>query len=109
MQAFQKIFVRTIDYIYGSFLINPRNQNGVELTIADDDPATTAVFGKINSVPDQYVGRVGLGYLLWPKHGLTLTLGGRVEGIPVYDLIGGSDGYRASGYAVSIEPGLAVS
>jgi len=29
MQAFQKIFDRTIAYISGSYLINPRNQNGV--------------------------------------------------------------------------------
>ena len=45
----------------------------------------------------------------WPKHGLSISLGGRVEGIPVHDLIGGSGGYRGAGYVVSIEPGFAWS
>ena len=35
-----------------------------------------------------------------------LSLGGRLEGIPVYDLIGGSSGFRRPGYIVSVEPGL---
>jgi hypothetical protein len=33
-------------------------------------------------------------------------LGGRVEGVPADDVIGGSIGFRRPGYAVSIEPGL---
>ena len=56
-----------------------------------------------------YVGRTGLSNSIWPKQGLSLSLGGRVEGIPVHDLVGGSDGYRGAGYVVSIEPGLAWS
>ncbi len=43
------------------------------------------------------------------KMGLSLTLGARVEGVPVEDLVGGSDGWRNAGYALSIEPGLTVS
>ena len=35
-----------------------------------------------------------------------LLLGGRIEGVPVFDAIGGSLGYRQPGYTVSIEPGL---
>jgi len=37
-----------------------------------------------------------------------VSLGGRVEGVPVRDLVGGSEGFRRPGYAVSIEPGVSV-
>src|SRR5262249_33709871 len=59
-----------------------------------------------NSVPDQYMTRFGFQYTIWPEGGLALSLGGRFEGVPVKDLIGGSDGFRVAGYAVSIEPGI---
>jgi len=70
---------------------------------------TLGKFGYIfNSVPDQYLGRAGIGYLIWPKWGLFVTLGTRLEGVPVEDLIGGSRGWRNAGYAFSIEPGLGM-
>lgn len=37
---------------------------------------------------------------------VTASIGGRVEGIPVYDLIGESGEFRRPGYIVSIEPGI---
>lgn len=59
-----------------------------------------------NSISDQYFGRVGLSQALWPSHGLGVSLGGRIEGVPVYDAIGDSLGYRQPGYTVSVEPGI---
>ena len=93
----------------GSCLISPREVNGVEMTIGDLPIPDAVNDGTITSVTDAHVGQVGLSYAIWPKQGLSLSLGGRVEGIPVHDLIGGSDGYRGAGYVVSIEPGLAWS
>lgn len=58
------------------------------------------------SIADSYLARGGFQYLLWPKHSLSLSLGGRIDGVPVHDVLGGSDGFRRPGYAVSIEPGL---
>ena len=42
-------------------------------------------------------------------HGLQAEteVGGRIEGVPVRDVIGGSDGFRRPGYAISVEPGVA--
>ena len=57
------------------------------------------------SCPDQYAARLGLFYNT-KIHGLSAYLGGRLEGVPAEDLIGGSRGYRRPGYAVSAEPGL---
>ena len=41
--------------------------------------------------------------------GLSLTLGSRLEGVPVEDFIGDSRGWRNAGYAFYIEPGLSIS
>ncbi|HEV8544343.1 MAG TPA: hypothetical protein VGR78_18290 [Verrucomicrobiae bacterium] len=46
-----------------------------------DDPGHT----KYNSIPDQYLGRAGLSYEIWPSQDLSLSLGGRVEGVPAHD------------------------
>ncbi|MEQ8472788.1 MAG: transporter [Marinoscillum sp.] len=57
------------------------------------------------SVPDQYAARLGAFYMT-SIHGLGLYAGGRVEGVPSSDLIGGDEGGRRPGYAVSVEPGI---
>ena len=41
-----------------------------------------------------------------PIQGLSAFAGGRIEGGPAKDLIGGSAGYRRPGYAISVEPGV---
>lgn len=57
------------------------------------------------SSPDQFAALLGVSYLT-PLKGLGTYFGGRVEGVPSSDLIGGSAGYRRPGYAVSVEPGV---
>ena len=57
------------------------------------------------AVPDQYLARLGFSYAT-PLQGFGLYLGGRIEGVPSEDLIGGSNAYRRPGYSISIEPGL---
>lgn len=56
------------------------------------------------SCPDQFAARIGVNYIL--DNGLGFYLGGRGEGVPATDAIGGSDGYRRPGYAISVEPGI---
>ncbi|MCV9385838.1 hypothetical protein [Reichenbachiella ulvae] len=60
------------------------------------------------SCPDQYAARLGAFYNS-PINGLSLYAGGRFEGVPAEDLIGGSAGYRRPGYALSVEPGVVLS
>ena len=38
--------------------------------------------------------------------GLSFSFGGRMEGVPVRDAFGSSNGFRRPGYVISIEPGL---
>ena len=89
-QGFQKIVKNTYAYMQASYLINPREK------------IPTTGF----SVPDSYLLRAGISYAIWPSKGLSLSLGGRMEGVPVTDWFGGSEGSRRPGYAVSIEPGI---
>ncbi len=59
------------------------------------------------SVPDTYSGRLGAAYLLPVLQGLVLSVGGRINGVTVKDVIGGGDLYwRRPGYEVYVEPGL---
>lgn len=57
------------------------------------------------SCPDQFAARIGA-YYNTKIQGVNTYLGGRIEGVPSEDLIGGSAGYRRPGYAVSVEPGV---
>ncbi|WP_044238786.1 transporter [Flexithrix dorotheae] len=57
------------------------------------------------SCPDQYALRLGTFYNT-KMEGLSAYLGGRLEGIPSSDLVGGSAGYRRPGYVLSVEPGI---
>ena len=77
------------------YLINPREKYTLETR------------GRVRdfSTPDQYAARLGILYMT-PIHGLSLYAGGRTEGIPSSDLIGGDEGFRRPGYVISVEPGL---
>ena len=108
--AFARVFKSTYAYASGTYLSNPREFNGVQTVIGDLPAFTGGDKGEaFNSVPDQFVTRVGLTTPVWPAAGLSGSLGVRWEGIPSHDLIGGSDGYRVPGYSVSIEPGISIS
>lgn len=87
------------------YMVNPREVNGVRTFRETLSP--TLANEAIMSVPDQYMARLGANYSLGGQlHGLSLLLGGRLEGIPVNDLVGGSLGFRRPGYIISAEPGV---
>ncbi len=52
------------------------------------------------------MARAGFNYNFNKIKGFGVALGARLEGIPVYDLIGGSGDFRRPGYIWSIEPAL---
>jgi hypothetical protein len=103
LQAYQQIYQNLFGYVQGSYLMAPKEQNDTQTVMGDLLPPGPATY---NSISDQYFGRGGFSYLVWPGGGVTLSLGGRIEGVPVYDAIGGSLGYRQPGYTVSVEPGI---
>ncbi len=94
-------------YGNGYYLINPREQNGTSTGRGAAPSASAITYGTSTmSVPDQFMARAGAN-LNFNKLGI--SLGGRVEGIPAKDLVGGSSGFRRPGYVVSIEPGVSYT
>ncbi|MGQ0763279.1 MAG: hypothetical protein ACT4OT_14870 [Acidobacteriota bacterium] len=110
--AFRKVNKRAFLYAQGTYLSNPREMNGTQPPAGDDPLFNLGDIGyMIDSVPDQYLIRGGVSYTVLQKEqtSLAVTFGPRAEGVPTHDLIGGSQGYRLPGYAISVEPGFTIS
>jgi hypothetical protein len=67
--------------------------------------------GQYWSVPDVYSARLGGAFAAWPDQGLSMSLAGRLDGIPVHDLVGGGDEstIKRSAYIVYADPGLSLT
>lgn len=104
LNAFYHFSRRISAYANFYYLANPREQNGVSTARGGvPTPASISYGSSVMSVPDQYMVRGGFNYGV---NGFTASLGARYESVPVYDLIGGSNGFRRPGYVLSVEPGL---
>jgi hypothetical protein len=101
-------------FAYGQafYLFNPQNVNGVKSPTARSDAGPRVNGVNIDngmSITDQYLFRAGFSYVLSKKHNLMVSLGGRMEGIPVEDLngnAGNEEGFRRPGYSIAIDPGI---
>ncbi len=111
LQAFKRLN-RFLLFASGSYLLNPRNKNDTpSLSVARLAPGATpsaSSFNKlVNSVPDQYLARVGTS--VGVGRGIAGSIAWRMEGMPRYDLIGRSDGFRRPGLEMFIEPGVSYT
>lgn len=102
VQAHKRIWWQSMAYFSGTWLFNPRNTNGVPTF-------RTRAGEEIMSVTDQYLFRGGVSRRVPGARNLVATFGGRIEGVPVRDALGKSDGFRRPGYAVSLDPGIMYS
>jgi len=92
-----------------SYLANPRDRNsttsiGYNISAAAAppiDPNGTSY----NSVPDQYLVRLG-GAFPMGRTGFVASLAWHAEGLPRYDLFGESHGFRRPGIEMFVEPGI---
>jgi hypothetical protein len=110
VQAFRQFRKATL-FASGTYLANPRDTNGTPSIIVGLGAASPALAQEgvlVNSVPDQYLVRLGAVTPLG-KTGFGASLAYRVEGLPRYDLIGDSHGWRRPGYEMFVEPGLVYS
>jgi hypothetical protein len=100
-QAYRRISERTVAYASGSYLANPKARSNVQ---------SAPNSGVYWSVPDVYSARMGGSFSVLPEQGLNMSLGGRVDGIPVHDLIGGGDDatLKRTSYVLFAEPGLSL-
>lgn len=70
----------------GFYLINPRTTNGTRTFRETLSPILSNE--AIMAVPDQFAARAGVFKSLF-VHGMGISLGGRIEGVPVRDLLAG--------------------
>ncbi len=109
ISAFRRIKRLTV-FGTGSYLINPKNTNDTPSILVNlgipglNLQAPNNINRLVNSVPDQYMARVG-GMTALGK-GFGAALAWRIEGLRRYDLIGRSDGFRRPGLEMFIEPGV---
>jgi len=104
VQSFQAISHSVQAYFNGSYLVTPSETNGVAniSPLGTPQPPQNAYV----SAADEYLLQAGFSYMVAKVKGLTLVGGLRKEGVPAHDLIGGDEGFRRPGYAVSLEPGV---
>jgi hypothetical protein len=99
VQAYHKLAGAASAYVYGWYLLTPREKTGVASPLA----------GVPLSVPDVYSFRSGISTPLWSRHGISASLGPRLDGIPLRDFVGGSSGFRRPGYSLYLDPGVVIT
>jgi hypothetical protein len=114
LQGFRQVYGGVYAFANGYYLFNPRESNGSfkSAPTVVKNPETQEEIGtltgyNIYASPDQYFIRGGFMSSFGKTKNITLSLAGRFEGIPAYDVFGGQVAYRRPGYVVAIEPGIA--
>jgi len=101
LYAFQNVDPVTL-YATGEYLVSPANTTEVPTFFGSLFNPNNTTF---NSAADQFSAQLGASVSIkegWPLPSLAY----RIEGVPVSDLIGDSDGFRRPGVIGFIEPGL---
>jgi len=110
-EAFKTIGDFTL-FASGAYLFNPKGQNDTYSPPAFLNPVGPQAVAqniRYNTVSDSYLIRVGAGYPIKAVPGLSLSLAGKVEGVPQDDVFGKTTGFRRPGYFVTVEPGVNYS
>jgi peroxiredoxin len=111
LSGFKRIPYATL-FGSASYLANPRDHNdttaiGYNISAAAVPPINPDGTS-YNSVPDQFMVRLG-GAVPIGSTGLACSVAWRAEGLPRYDLIGESHGFRRPGVEMFIEPGASYA
>jgi hypothetical protein len=86
-----------------TWLANPRDTGAPSRA----NLVTSTTPSNINTVSDQFVFRAGASVQV--TNYVTASLAWRAEGVPRYDLIGASHGFRRPGVEMYWEPGVTIS
>lgn len=102
LQGYKQIG-RFVGFGSGTWLANPRDTGTLARSTPVTQTTTTSATG-VNTVSDQFVFRTGVQYAITSN--LSASIAYRAEGVPRYDLIGESHGFRRPGVEMYWEPGL---
>jgi hypothetical protein len=114
VQGFTQLYKGVYGFVNGYYLFNPRETNGSfksdPTVVRDRDRNVLGTLEGYNvyASPDQYFTRAGIMTSIGKMKNVTLSLAGRFEGIPAYDVFGGQVAYRRPGYVVAVEGGVSV-
>lgn len=105
LQAFRQLNERASLYAVGTYMVSPKDQSDIK---GSPGPGPTFFYW---SVPDVYSLRAGAAFNVLMDQGLSVSLGARLDGIPVRDLIGGGDEntIKRSSRITFVEPGLSYT
>jgi hypothetical protein len=98
-----KALGRFLPFGSGTWLMNPQDTGGP----SRGNLATTTTPTSVNSITDQFVFRAGTSFSV--TRTIAVSIAWRMEGVPRYDLIGRSDGFRRPGVEMYWEPGITIS
>jgi len=98
-QMYRRVYKSLYAFGQGWYLITPKDTTNV-ISPYPNVPL---------SVPDIYSMRVGGASSVKGVRGLSANLGMRIDGIPVSDWIGGSNGFRRPGYSLYLDPGVSYA
>ena len=102
IRGFRQVTPRIFGYALASYMASPKAKSNVQWV-----PQS----GQFWSVPDVYSARAGAALSVLPEQGLTASLGARIDGIPVHDLLGGGDDdtIKRTAYVIFVDPGMSFS
>lgn len=101
-QGFTQLYKSLYGFANAYYLFNPKESNGTYKSL----PSAGLAGYNVYASPDQYLARAGFMSTIDKAMHITVSLAGRIEGIPAYDIIGGNVAYRRPGYVVAVEPGI---
>ncbi len=101
-QAFRDMGHGFMAYTTGNYLATQGGTNHVLRSASAASQPLTAH----NAIQDEYLLQAGVSHAIPAIHGLTVTFGPRMEGVPASNLIGNDLGFRRPGFAISAEPGV---
>lgn len=96
-----KAMGKTSVYAGAAYLATPQEKSNVQTY-------RNGAGEELMSIADQFLVRGGLGFSIPKTSILSGSVGIRAEGVPARDIIGGDNGFRRPGVAVSLEPSITI-
>jgi len=98
LYGYHQLSRRLTFYAAGVYTVTPEETSGVPTYRSNP-------YESDMSIADSYQARLGVDYAFTESRSFVVTVGARMEGVPVHDLVGGSNGFRRPGYSVAAEIG----
>jgi hypothetical protein len=100
--------------VYGNalYLFSLKEHNdtySILSTLNPGGPAAVPANMRFNAVPDSYLFNAGISAPVPHLKKLSLSLGSQIAGVPTFNVMTDSEGFRQPGYLVTINPSLSLN